>query len=202
MMKLSRLFVLVVVVMFMFVGCAKEPTQEISDAKAALEAVVNEGANTYTPDEIKALNDQFAAAVEEANAKTGKLFKSNSEAIAKLVKIKTDVEALKAVIPVKKDEAKNAALAAQTEVQTALEEAKTLLANAPKGKGTQADIAAFTADIKALEDSVPELQKAIDGEDYFGASEKAKSIKEKSVSISDQIKQAIEKVAAKKSGKK
>jgi hypothetical protein len=198
MMKLSRLLVLAVVVMFIFVGCAKEPTQEISDAKAALEAVIDEGANTYTPDEIKALNDQFATAVEEANAKTGKLFASNSAAIEKLVKIKTDAEALKAVIPVKKDEAKNAALAAQTEVQTALEEAKTLLANAPKGKGTQADIAAFTADLQAIEDSVPELQKAIDSEDYFGASEKAKSIKEKSVSISDQIKQAIEKVAAKK----
>jgi hypothetical protein len=192
------LLVLAVVVMFIFVGCAKEPTQEISDAKAALEAVIDEGANTYTPDEIKALNDQFATAVEEANAKTGKLFASNSAAIEKLVKIKTDAEALKAVIPVKKDEAKNAALAAQTEVQTALEEAKTLLANAPKGKGTQADIAAFTADLQAIEDSVPELQKAIDSEDYFGASEKAKSIKEKSVSISDQIKQAIEKVAAKK----
>jgi hypothetical protein len=198
MMKLSRLLVLAVVVMFIFVGCAKAPTQEISDAKAALEAVINEGANTYTPDEIKALNDQFATAVEEANAKTGKLFASNSAAIEKLVKIKTDAEALKAVIPVKKDEAKNAALAAQTEVQTALEEAKTLLSSAPKGKGTQADIAAFTADIQAIEDSVPELQKAIDSEDYFGASEKAKSIKEKSVSISDQIKQAIEKVAAKK----
>jgi len=198
MMKLSRLLVLAVVVMFIFVGCAKEPTQEISDAKAALEAVINEGANTYTPDEIKALNDQFATAVEEANAKSGKLFASNSAAIEKLVKIKTDAEALKAVIPVKKDEAKNAALAAQTEVQTALEEAKTLLASAPKGKGTQADIAAFTADLQAIEDSVPELQKAIDSEDYFGASEKAKSIKEKSVSISDQIKQAIEKVAAKK----
>ncbi len=198
MMKLSRLLVLAVVVMFIFVGCAKEPTQEISDAKAALEAVINEGANTYTPDEIKALNDQFATALEEANAKTGKLFASNSAAIEKLVKIKTDAEALKAVIPVKKDEAKNAALAAQTEVQTALEEAKTLLASAPKGKGTQADIAAFTADLQALEDSVPELQKAIDSEDYFGASEKAKSLKEKSVSISDQIKQAMEKVAAKK----
>ncbi len=197
-MKLSRLLVLAVVVMFIFVGCAKEPTQEISDAKAALEAVINEGANTYTPDEIKALNDQFATALEEANAKTGKLFASNSAAIEKLVKIKTDAEALKAVIPVKKDEAKNAALAAQTEVQTALEEAKTLLASAPKGKGTQADIAAFTADLQALEDSVPELQKAIDSEDYFGASEKAKSLKEKSVSISDQIKQAMEKVAAKK----
>jgi PBP1b-binding outer membrane lipoprotein LpoB len=52
MMKLSRLFVLLVVVMFMFVGCAKEPTQEISDAKAALEAAVQEGAKTYMPTEI------------------------------------------------------------------------------------------------------------------------------------------------------
>ena len=202
MMKLSRLFVLVVVVMFMFVGCAKEPTQEISDAKAALEAAIQEGGKTYTPTEIEDLNNQLTAAMEEAKNKTGKLFASNSEAKEKLLKIKADLETLKAGIPAKKEEAKNNAITAQNEVKTALEEAKTLLANAPKGKGTQADIAAFTADLKALEDSLPELQQAIDGEDYFGASEKAKTIKEKSMSISDQIKQAIEKVAAlKKKGK-
>jgi hypothetical protein len=201
MMKLSRLFVLLVVVMFMFVGCAKEPTQEISDAKAALEAAVQEGAKTYMPTEIEDLDNQLAAAVEAANNKTGKLFASNSEAKEKLLKIKADLETLKATIPAKKEEAKNNAITAQNEVKTALEEAKTLLANAPTGKGTQADIAAFNADIKALEDSMPELQKCIDGEDYFGASEKAKTIKEKSVSISDQIKQAIEKVAASKAKK-
>jgi len=202
MMKLSRLFVLVVVVMFMFVGCAKEPTQEISDAKAALEAAIQEGGKTYTPTEIEDMNNQLTAAMEEAKNKTGKLFASNSEAKEKLLKIKADLETLKAGIPAKKEEAKNNAITAQNEVKTALEEAKTLLANAPKGKGTQADIAAFTADLKALEDSLPELQQAIDGEDYFGASEKAKTIKEKSMSISDQIKQAIEKVAAlKKKGK-
>jgi len=198
MIKLSRLFVLLVVVMFMFVGCAKEPTQEISDAKAALEAAIQEGGKTYTAAEIEDLNNQINAAVDEAKNKTGKLFASNSAAIEKLVKIKTDLEALRTVIPAKKEEAKNIAITAQNEVKTALEEAKTLLANAPTGKGTQADIAAFTADLKALEDSLPELQQAIDGEDYFGASEKAKTIKEKSMSISDQIKQAIEKVAAQK----
>jgi hypothetical protein len=178
------------------------PTQEISDAKAALEAAVQEGAKTYMPTEIEDLDNQLAAAVEAANNKTGKLFASNSEAKEKLLKIKADLETLKATIPAKKEEAKNNAITAQNEVKTALEEAKTLLANAPTGKGTQADIAAFNADIKALEDSVPELQKAIDGEDYFGASEKAKTIKEKSMGISDQIKQAIEKVAAQKTKKK
>lgn len=202
MMKFSRLFVLMVVVMFMLVGCAKEPTQEINDAKAALEAAVTEGAKTYTPTEIEDLNNQLNAAVEEANSKTGKLFASNSEAKEKLLKIKADIETLKAGIPAKKEEAKNNAITAQNEVLASLEEAKTLLASAPTGKGTQADIAAFNADIKALEDSLPELQKAIDGEDYFGASEKAKTIKEKSVGISDQVKLAIEKVAAQKTKKK
>lgn len=198
----NRLFVLLVIVMFMFVGCAKAPTQEISDANAALEAAVQEGAKTYTPTEIEDLNTRLTAAVEQANNKTGKLFASNSEAKEKLLKIKADIEALKAGIPAKKEEAKNNAIMAQNEVKTSLDETKTLLANAPTGKGTQADIAAFNADIKALEDSMPELQTAIDGEDYFGASEKAKTIKEKSMGISDQIKQAIEKVAAQKTKKK
>jgi len=115
-----------------------------------------------------------------------------------LIKVQADADALKATIPAKKEEAKNAAIAAQGEAKTALDEAKALLEKAPKGKGTKADIEAFTADLKGLEDSFPEIQAAIDKGDFFGAKDKAVAIKDKATSISDQIKQAIEKVQKKK----
>lgn len=192
--NLTKLFVMCVVCMVMLVGCAKEPTKEIDEAKAAIETALQEGGNIYAATEIEALNNDLTAVTDEAKAKTGKLFKSNKEAVEKLLKIKTAAEELKATIPAKKEEAKNNALALQTEAQTALDEAINLVAKAPKGKGTQADIAAFKADLTALQGSLPEIQTAIDGEDFLGAAEKAKTIKEKATAISDQIKQAIEKV--------
>lgn len=192
--NLTKWFVMCVVCMLVLVGCAKEPTKEIDEAKAAIEAVVQDGGDIYTPAEIQALNNDLAAVTEEAKAKTGKLFKSNKEAMEKLLKIKTDAEALKAAIPAKIEEAKNNALTAQTEAQTALDEAINLVAKAPRGKGTQADIAAFKTDLTALQASLPEIQTAIDGADFLGAAEKAKTIIEKATAISDQIKLAIEKV--------
>jgi len=194
--------IVIVLVALLYVGCASEPTQEINDAQTAIEAAITDGANTYTQAEIKGIQDNFTAAVEEAKANTGKLFKSNDEAKKKLVQIKTDAEALKATVATKKEEAKNNALNLQKEIQTAIEEAKGYVEKAPKGKGTQADIEAFNTDLTALNDSLPEVQKLIDGEDFLGAVEKGNTIKEKATGISDQIKQAIEKVEAEKAAKK
>lgn len=194
--KLSVLL-LAVVVAFIYVGCASEPTQEITDANAAIEAAVQGGAQTYTQDELKALQDEYTAVVDEAKAKTGKLFKSNDEAKQKLIKIKENADALITKIAEKKAEAKENALNAQKEAEAAITEAKDFVANAPKGKGTQADIEAFNTDLTALTESLPEIQKLIEEENFLGAVEKCNTIKEKANGISEQIKQAQEKTATK-----
>jgi len=196
------LLMFVVVMMCVYVGCSKLPQQEINDAQAAVDAVIQAGANTYTPDEVKALNDKLTTAVEEANKIAGKLFKSTTEIKQTLVSIKEEAVTLTATVAAKKEEAKNNAVAAQTEAQTVLTEAKALVEQAPKGKGTMADIEAFKTDLTALDEALPEVQKAIDGEDYLGAIEKVNSIKEKATGISDQIKKAIEELQAKKGKKK
>ncbi len=179
------------VIAFLLSSCAKPPTQEMDAAKAAVEACRTEQADLYAADEFKKLSDDLQAAVDQVTAKKYK------EAKQALIKIKADAEALKATIPAKKEAAKNEALALQAEVRKALDDAKALLEKAPKGKGTKADIEAFTADLKGLEDSFPEIQAAIDKGDFLGAKSKALAIKEKAVSISDQINQAIEKVKKK-----
>ncbi|HLP44766.1 MAG TPA: hypothetical protein VK469_02405 [Candidatus Kapabacteria bacterium] len=200
--NLAKLLILSLVLVFVYVGCAKEPTQEINDAKAAIDAAAAEGAQTYSPDQLRQLNDDYNGAVDLAKATTGKLFKSNDEAKQKLIKVKADAEAVKAEIPAKKAAAKAAAETALAEAKTATEEAKVLVTKAPKGKGQQADIEAFNADLTALDGTIAEVQKLIDTEDYFGASDKAKTIKEKAAGISEQINAAIEKVGAQKKGKK
>ena len=192
-----KVMVLGVFVMSLFVSCAKQPTREIDAAKAAVEALAKEGATIYAPEELKAINDQLTAAMDEITTQGKKFFKKFGPAKEMLAKIVADADALKATIPAKKEAAKNAALTAQQEAQAAITEAKTLLEKAPKGKGTKADIEAMKADLKGLEDSFPQIQTALDQEDYFGASNTAATIKEKAVAISDQVKAAIEKVKGK-----
>jgi len=196
--KFSQFLILGIFVIGLFSSCAKQPTQAIDTAKAAIEAASTAGANVYAADELKKLNDQMQAAMDEVNTQGKKFFKKFGPAKEMLAKVQADADALKATIPAKIEAAKNAALQAQTEARAALDEAKALLEKAPMGKGTKADIMAMKADLDGLETSYAEIQTAIDGADYFGASAKAATIKEKATVVSDQVKAAIEKVTGKK----
>lgn len=188
-----KLLVLGVCVVFLLASCSK-PQQAMDEAKTAVEAAKNEGADVFAAEELKALEDSLTGAMDEVETQGKKFFKKYGTSKEMLAKVKTDAEALKASIPQRKEQAKNEAMAMMEEAKVALEEAKALLEKAPKGKGTKADIEAFTADLKGLETSLTEVQGAIDSGDYLGALDSAKTIKENATSISDQIKLAIEKV--------
>jgi hypothetical protein len=188
-----KFFGLGVLVVFLLASCSK-PMKEMDAAKAAIEAAVSEGADVYAKPELEKLHADLTAALDTVDAKSKKFFKSYGDAKEMLAAVTTKAQELKATIPAKKEAAKNAAMAAMDEAKAAVEEAKMLLANAPKGKGTKADIEAFTSDLQGLETMMPEIQTKIDSEDFFGASESAMVIKEKAAGISEQIKLAMEKV--------
>lgn len=182
-----------VLVVFLLASCSK-PMKEMDAAKGAIEAAIDEGADVYAKQELETLQADLTAALDTVDAKSKKFFKSYGDAKEMLASVATKAEELKAAIPAKKQAAMTAAMAAMDEAKAAVEEAKLLLADAPKGKGTKADIEAFTSDLQGLEAMLPELQTKIDSEDFFGASESAMVIKEKAAGISEQIKLAMEKV--------
>ena len=186
--------VLGMLVVFLYAGCGKQPVQEMKEAEAAINSAFKEGASVYATEELEKLKKDYDAVMDEVNTQSKKLFKKYGNAKKMLAQVKADAEALKASIPARKEQARNNALSALGEVQAAVEEAKTLLSEAPKGKGTRADIEALSADLKGLEDMLTEIRQLIESEDYFGASEKAKIVKEKALAISEQIKQALEKL--------
>jgi len=190
----TKFLVLGIFAISLFTSCAKQPTEQIEAAKAAIAAAQAEGAAVYAPEELKKLNDSMQAAMDEISTQSKKFFKKYGPAKEMLAALLTEAEAVKAGIPAKKEAAKNAAVQAQTEAKTLLDEAKALLDKAPKGKGTKADIEAMKSDLAGLETSFAEIQTAIDGQDFFGASGKAATIKEKAMAISDQVKAAMEKV--------
>ena len=190
----TKFLVLGIFAISLFTSCAKQPTEQIEAVKAAIAAVQAEGGSVYAPEELKKLNDSMQAAMDEISTQSKKFFKKYGPAKEMLAAVQTEAEAVKAGIPAKKEAAKNAAIQAQTEAKAALDEAKALLDKAPKGKGTKADIEAMKADLSGLDMSFGEIQAAIDAQDYFGASGKAATIKEKAMAVSDQVKAAMEKV--------
>jgi len=187
-----------VLTIFLLVGCGKQPTEEINAAKVSVDAAVAEGAQKFAAEDAKKLNDSMQAAQDEIKVQDGKTFKDYAKAKELLAKVKADAEALKAGLAAKKEEAKKNAAEAQEAAKTSVTEAKALLTNAPKGKDSKADLEAFKADLKGIEDSLAEVKTANDSEEYSAAIEKSNAIKDKAVAISAQIKEAMEKVGTKK----
>lgn len=189
-----KLIALGLIVLAFAAGCAKQPTEDINAAKAAMDAVVADGGEKYAPEETKMLGDAMTAAMDEIKTQDAKFFKSYTKAKEMLTKVKADAEALKGTLAQKKEEAKQKAMTSQADAKTALDEAKKMLAKAPKGKGSRADVEAMKADLKGLEDSMAEVQTLIDSEDYLAAAGKADAVKEKAMGLSEQVKAAMAKV--------
>jgi chromosome segregation ATPase len=166
----------------------------IDGTKAAIDKVTQAGADKYAVEELKALNDDLAKAMDEVNAQDKKFFKKFGTAKEMMTQLTAKAAELEAQIPAKKEAAKNLAVQIQGEAQAALTEATDLLAKAPKGKGTAKDLEALKADLDGAQTAFPEIQAALDAGDFIAAQDKAKSVKEKAAAIAEQIKQAMEKV--------
>ncbi len=192
--------VIAVAAVALLAGCAKPPAEERAAAVAAIDSAVAMKAPIYAADELAKAKKDLAAADAEIKIQDDKFWKNYDKAKEMVVKVKADVEAFKALIPARIEAAKKAAIEAEAAAKAALEEAKALLAKAPKGKGTRADIEAFAADLKGVEDAMPGVATKIAGEDYFGATDDANNLKGKATAVSAQIQAAIEK--AKPAGKK
>ena len=196
--KLTRSVILGLVAAFILSGCAKSPTQDINDSKALVEAVANIDTNTYASEELAKLNSNLTAALDEVKIQDEKWFSKYDKAKEMLAALNAEAENVKTVAAQRKEEAKNNAIAAQAEARTAIDTAKELLAKAPTGKGTKADIEMFKADLTGLEESLTALQQTIDEEKYSDALNSANVIKEKAGSISNDITLALEKVKSRK----
>ena len=178
-------------------ACAKAPTEEINATKASVDAAVAEGAQQYTPEDYKVVTDGLAAANAEIKVQEEKFFKNFDKAKQMLAKTKADAEALKGKVAQRKEELKQAAIATLAQATASLTEAKDLLAKAPKGKGSKADIEAMQTDLAGVEAMLPEVQPMIDSGDFIGANEKANAILARVTAIIDEVKAAQAKVGAK-----
>ena len=181
-------------------GCAKRPDAEVAAAKTAVEQARSAGAAEYLAEPFKSVETGLQKVQEEVTAQDGRfaLVRNYDAAKASLAKVKADAEKARTDAVAAKEKAKVEAEAARTDAQAALDGAKALLAKAPKGKGTKADIEAMGADLKAAEAALGDARSALDRQDYLGAKAKAESAKDKAAAVSAQIQQAKVKTATAK----
>lgn len=176
-------------------ACGKAPVEKVNVAKSSIDAVVGEGGEQYAPDEMKVINDQFAAATAEIKLQESKFFKNFDVVVLDLDQLKADADTLKIKVVARKEELKVAANTALTEAQAAVAEAKALLEVAPQGKGSIADIEAMKSDVVGMETELETVTPQIDAGEYIVATEKAHAVSSKAMMISNDIRTAQEKLA-------
>jgi hypothetical protein len=158
-------------------GCAKVPTEEIAAADQAMQAATAAEAEVYAPAswstaqdtraqldaEVKAQEESFALSRSYEHART---LAADTKAAAE--QAAADAEAMKEKVRVEV-----AGLIEQA--KTSLQETRTLLSNAPQGKGTAADLAALEADARSTEDYLAEADREYQAGNYMEARAKAEA---------------------------
>ena len=179
-------------------ACAEAPNNELASAQSSIDTIVSEGAEIYTPEQLKSINNKLEEAKAELKVQEGNFFKNYDLAKHTLAQVKSDADALKGQIAQRKEELKVAATTALSEAVAALTEAKAMLEVAPQGKGSLADLQAMKSDVVGLEAELEGIQPQIDSGEYIAAAEKANAVAARAMTINSDISQAREKIAAAK----
>ncbi|HEX2921049.1 MAG TPA: hypothetical protein VHO50_07785 [Bacteroidales bacterium] len=175
-------------------SCGKIPQAELDAANAAIEAAKTAEAPVYLPAEFAAVQDSMNAINAEIQVQESKLFKKYATVKENLVKTQELATKVAADAAVKKEEVKKEVEASIAAMKAVIEENKTLVTKAPRGKEGAAILEQIKAEMATTETAAAEAQTLYDNGTYMDALNKVKASNERAVSINTELKDAIAKV--------
>jgi len=184
--------------MLLLAGCAKEPTEQINAAKAALDNAKAIEADRYVPEEYTVVQDSLNSAlavIEQQNSKFA-LTRNYDKAKKALEDVVTMADQNHQNAITRKDETRTEVQQTLAEVKAALQESKYLIAEAPKGKEGRAALAEIQDELSVVESSMNEVTVLVNNGDYLTAQDKANAGLVKVQSLNDELKGAIAKKSA------
>lgn len=176
-------------------SCGKAPQAEIDAVNAAIEAAKTAEAAVYVPAEFAAVQDSMNAIMAEVEAQNGKLLKKFGPVEMKLESALAQAGQVAANAGVKKEEVKNEVGTLMTAIATVVEENKTLITKAPRGKEGAAVLEQIKTEMATIEASIAEAQGMFDNGAFMDALNKVKAAKESADGINTELKDAIAKVS-------
>ena len=179
-------------------GCQEPPKDQIQEARTALDEMVQAGVFQWAPEAGEAAKSALAKVEAEVKIQGDKLgFLRDYEQTLVLIE---DVKKAAATAQTAAGEAKAKARAEAAEsiagLEKALAEARDLLATAPTGKGTEADLEVMKADLDEVALAVAGAQSALEGERFAEVSSKVQAGLTRVEAVKAAIQQAIAAVTA------
>jgi len=173
-MRGNRVFVVVsvlTVAALTAVGCSKPPQADIDAAKQALGDAKVAEAPAYAADEWVQAEDAAKLLDTELKLQGEKfaMFRSYKHATELASAAKTAAEDATQTAVEAKDQAREEAMATIEQVRAMLVEVQDMLAKAPTGKGTQADLAALRSDLDGVQLALAEADASYQSGRYLDA---------------------------------
>jgi len=182
-------------VMALFVtGCSKAPQAEIDAAKAALEQAAVAEADVYAVDQYAAAEDAMKALEAELTVQEEKsaLFRRYGKAKELTADVMTASATAEEAAVAGKAQVQAEATDAIAATRELLAEVQKMLAKAPTGKGTQADLAAMKADLEGVATALDEADAALAAGGFMEAKTGADAAREVLEQVQADITAAIE----------
>jgi hypothetical protein len=175
-------------------GCGKPPAEDIAAADTALGEARSADAVEYAPESMKAAEDARAQLDAELKAQEEKfaLFRSYDKATELATASKEAAARARTDAEEGKKRAREEASEMIAQVRASILEVQQLLDQAPKGKGTEVDLAVLKSDLTGVENTLSEMDSAFAQEAYLESIAKAESAKQNVDAIRGEIERAME----------
>lgn len=175
-------------------GCSKPPTEQIEQAKQAVQEAESADAATYAPQDLTEAEDAQKRLDAELKLQEEKfaLFRSYKQATVLAAEVKSEGEQASTAAAAGKEKARQEATQQIADTQALLDEVRALLAKAPRGKGSETDIAAMSADLDAVGSALAEANQSLQSGDYRDAQNKASAAQTSAEQVKTDIETAIE----------
>lgn len=181
------------------VSCGKAPEKEMENAALAIDAAEAAEAESYAPEAYRLALDTLNAATvakEQADSKSS-LFRSYGKAKELYTRAQVLAQEAESSALAEKERMAQEVADLMTQAKLALDEAAAALANAPKGKGSKAEIELMRNDLAAASATYEEARVEFEGGKYVSAKTKLEAVMRKAAGVSAEIAKA----AAKKTGR-
>jgi hypothetical protein len=173
-------------------GCAQAPTTDIDAANHALDEARQAQAAEYAPQAWSAAQDAQSKLQIELDAQEQRWSALRTYTVARQLALdtKTAADRSRDEALAGKERTKTEATTMMTQAREAVDRARAAVASAPKGKGTEADLASLKTDAGSIDQTLNEMQKAFDDGNYIYAKTKAQAAIDAAKKIEDEVEAA------------
>lgn len=181
------------VVVLGLAACEDPPEPAIQSARAALTSAETAGAGEYAPDSLAAAEAAQQALDAELTVQEEKfgMFRDYEEATRLATEAQAAADRAAADAEAGKQQVRRETEALVAQARAIVDEASTLLASAPRGKGSEVDLAVLQADISGAGALLPEVEQSLAAGRYLEAKSRAESALATAQGVKDAVLAAI-----------